>query len=53
MFVSKGSRRVSALDLAQLEQELSDKLGLPVQVITVESTYGERWAKTYSEAIPL
>lgn len=53
IFVNKGDRRVSALYLAKMEEEISQRLGIPVQVITVESTRGERWAKTYSEAISL
>lgn len=53
IFVNKGLRKVSTLDLAELELEISAVLGVPVQVVTVESTYGDRWAKSYSEAISL
>lgn len=53
IFVSKGNRKISVLQIIRLENEISSKLGIPVQIVTIESTRGEKWKNTYDEAISL
>jgi predicted nucleotidyltransferase len=53
ILVSKGSLNIGLLKLVRIEREISEILGVPVQIVTEETTKGHRWAKIIEESMSL